>query len=87
MNTMLPKTRTPLLGLSLYELEMQIEQLQLPQFRARQLWRSVWRHGLTDFSDMTDLANLFNRCCPSIFMLTDHLSLAARIHQMGQLSG
>ena len=55
MNTILPETRTPLLGLSLYELEMQIEQLQLPRFRARQLWRWVWRHGLTDFSDMTDL--------------------------------
>ena len=55
MNMMLPETRTPLLGLSLYELEMQIEQLQLPRFRARQLWRWVWRHGLTDFSDMTDL--------------------------------
>ena len=55
VNTMLPETRTPLLGLSLYELEMQIEQLQLPRFRARQLWRWVWRHGLTDFSDMTDL--------------------------------
>ena len=55
MNTILPETRTPLLGLSLYELEMQIEQLQLPRFRARLLWRWVWRHGLTDFSDMTDL--------------------------------
>ena len=55
VNTMLPETRIPLLGLSLYELEMQMEQLQLPRFRARQLWRWVWRHGLTDFSDMTDL--------------------------------
>ena len=55
VNTMLPETRTPLLGLSIHELEMQIEQLQLPRFRARQLWRWVWRHGLTDFSDMTDL--------------------------------
>ncbi len=55
MNTMLPETRIPLLGLSLYELEMRIEQLQLPRFRARQLWRWIWRHGLTDFSDMTDL--------------------------------
>ncbi len=55
MNTMLPETRIPLLDLSLYELEMRIEQLQLPRFRARQLWRWIWRHGLTDFSDMTDL--------------------------------
>ncbi len=55
MDTIIPETRTPILGLCLDELEMRIEQLQLPRFRARQLWRWVWRHGLTDFSDMTDL--------------------------------
>ena len=47
--------RTPLLGLSQIELEEAITALQLPRFRARQLWRWVWRHGLTEFSDMTDL--------------------------------
>ena len=36
-------------------LEAEVERLQLPRFRARQLWRWVWRHGITDFSDMTDL--------------------------------
>ena len=55
MNTMLTETRTPLLDLSLDELVTRIEQLQLQRFRARQIWRWVWRHGLTDFSDMTDL--------------------------------
>ena len=55
MNEMLPHIRTSLLCLSLKELEERIEQLQLPRFRARQLWRWVWRHGLTEFSDMTDL--------------------------------
>ena len=55
MNNMPPETRASLLALSLEELEGQIEQLQLPRFRARQLWRWVWRHGLTEFSDMTDL--------------------------------
>ena len=55
MNNMPLETRASLLGLSLEELEGQIEQLQLPRFRARQLWRWVWRHGLTEFSDMTDL--------------------------------
>ena len=47
--------RTPLLGLSQIELEEAITALQLPRFRARQLWRWVWRHGVTEFSDMTDL--------------------------------
>jgi len=47
--------RTPLMGLSQIELEEPITALQLPRFRARQLWRWVWRHGVTEFSDMTDL--------------------------------
>ena len=47
--------RTPLLGLSQIELEEAVTALQLPRFRARQLWRWVWRHGVTEFSDMTDL--------------------------------
>ena len=47
--------RTPLLGLSQPELEQAVTALQLPRFRARQLWRWVWRHGVTEFSDMTDL--------------------------------
>ncbi len=47
--------RTPLMGLSQIELEEAITALQLPRFRARQLWRWVWRHGVSEFSDMTDL--------------------------------
>lgn len=55
MTSLLPDARTPLLGLPLDELEERVAQLQLPRFRARQLWRWVWRHGITDFADMTDL--------------------------------
>ena len=33
-----------------------LAELGMPAFRARQLWRWVWRHGLTEFDDMTDLA-------------------------------
>ena len=55
MNQLLPEARTPLLGLTLLELEERVSQLQLPRFRARQLWRWVWRHGLSEFADMTDL--------------------------------
>ena len=55
MNNMLAEIRTPLLSLSFEELKDHIERLQLPRFRAHQLWRWVWRHGVTEFSDMTDL--------------------------------
>ena len=52
---LLADMRLPLLGLDMAALEAEVERLQLPRFRARQLWRWVWRHGITDFSDMTDL--------------------------------
>ncbi|MEK9719317.1 MAG: 23S rRNA (adenine(2503)-C(2))-methyltransferase RlmN, partial [Candidatus Puniceispirillum sp.] len=47
--------RQNLLGLSLAELEARLVALGLPKFRARQVWRWVWRHGLTSFDEMTDL--------------------------------
>jgi len=47
--------RENLLGLSLAELEARLVSLGLPKFRARQVWRWVWRHGLTSFDEMTDL--------------------------------
>ena len=42
-------------GLDLAELTARVEALGFPAFRARQIWRWVWRHGLTRFDDMTDL--------------------------------
>ena len=47
--------KTSLLGLSSADLEDQITAAGLPKFRARQLWRWVWRHGLTNFDEMSDL--------------------------------
>jgi 23S rRNA (adenine2503-C2)-methyltransferase len=44
-----------LLGLSRAALEAEIATLGLPKFRAGQLWRWVWRHGLTNFAEMSDL--------------------------------
>ena len=44
-----------LLGLSQAALEAEITALSLPKFRAGQLWRWVWRHGLTNFAEMSDL--------------------------------
>ena len=44
-----------LLGLSQAALESEITAIGLPKFRAGQLWRWVWRHGLTNFAEMSDL--------------------------------
>jgi len=45
-----------ILGLTPPTLEEAIRAEGLPAFRARQIWRWVWRHGVTSFDDMTDLA-------------------------------
>lgn len=45
-----------ILGLTQSNLEEAVRALDLPAFRARQIWRWVWRHGVTSFDDMTDLA-------------------------------
>ena len=47
--------RINILGLSRAALEVEVTALGLPNFRARQLWRWVWRHGLTSFDEMSDL--------------------------------
>ena len=47
--------RQSLLGMSFDEVEAGVTALGLPRFRARQLWRRIWRHGQTDFGDMTEL--------------------------------
>lgn len=47
--------RRSLLSFEPDALEAEMIDLGLPKFRARQLWGWVWRHGVTDFSDMTDL--------------------------------
>jgi 23S rRNA (adenine2503-C2)-methyltransferase len=47
--------RQSLLGLSPADLEAQIVAAGLPKFRACQLWRWIWRHGLTNFDEMSDL--------------------------------
>ena len=47
--------RINILGLSRAALEAEVTALGLPKFRGRQLWRWVWRHGLTSFDEMSDL--------------------------------
>ena len=45
-----------LVGLSFSELEVKVMALGLPKFRAKQVWRWIWRHGLTNFDEMSDLS-------------------------------
>ena len=47
--------RVNILGLTHAALEDEVTALGLPRFRAKQLWRWVWRHGLTNFDEMSDL--------------------------------
>ena len=47
--------RQHLLGMTMDEVEEAVVAQGLPRFRARQLWRRIWRHGQTDFGDMTEL--------------------------------
>ena len=47
--------RRSVLEMSQSELEEAITAAGLPAFRARQLWRWVWRHGLTSFGEMSAL--------------------------------
>ena len=61
--------RVPLLGLSAAELEQAVVAAGLPKFRARQLWRWVWRHGLTSFDEMSDLGKPVRQTFSEMFSL------------------
>ena len=61
--------RVPLLGLSAAELEQAVVAAGLPKFRARQLWRWVWRHGLTSFEEMSDLGKPVRQTFSEMFSL------------------
>ncbi len=61
--------RVPLLGLSAAELEQAVVAAGLPKFRSRQLWRWVWRHGLTSFEEMSDLSKPVRQTFSEMFSL------------------
>jgi 23S rRNA (adenine2503-C2)-methyltransferase len=42
-------------GLELAEIEVLFDARQIPRFHARQVFRWVWKRGVTNFADMTDL--------------------------------
>ncbi len=54
-----PKTdatgRTPLIGLSLEELEQTLGQLGFPKFRSKQIWHWIYQRGAADFEAMNNV--------------------------------
>ena len=62
--------KVDILGLTAEELETTIRAEGLPAFRARQIWRWVWRHGVTRFEDMTDLARPVREQLSAGFMVS-----------------
>ncbi|MEC9166067.1 MAG: 23S rRNA (adenine(2503)-C(2))-methyltransferase RlmN, partial [Pseudomonadota bacterium] len=48
--------KVDLIGLSRAELVTEMARMQLPRFRADQLWHWIYHKGVTDFSAMTTLA-------------------------------
>ena len=59
-----------LLGLGQDALADAIKAEGLPAFRARQIWRWVWRHGVTSFDDMTDLGKSVREALSGRFMIS-----------------
>ena len=61
--------RIALLGMDIAELEAAATEAGLQKFRARQLWRWVWRHGLTSFDEMSDLGKPVREQFAAMFSL------------------
>jgi 23S rRNA (adenine2503-C2)-methyltransferase len=59
MDSLLPDTRIPLVGLSRDELAAEMATIGAEKFRARQLWHWIYHRGATDFALMTTLAKGF----------------------------
>ena len=48
--------KTDLAGLELKELEQFVQSLGHKKFHARQIYQWIWKRGVTDFSEMTNLS-------------------------------
>ena len=57
----------------------------LPAFRARQIWRWVWRHGVTEFSDMTDLGKSVREVLASKFIISRPLVTSRQVSNDGTI--
>ncbi|MCA8910044.1 MAG: 23S rRNA (adenine(2503)-C(2))-methyltransferase RlmN, partial [Rhodospirillaceae bacterium] len=69
-----------LVGLSRAELTAAMAALGEPAFRARQLWSWIYRRGVTDFAEMTDLGK------PLRARLTEHFCVGRPEVERAQVS-
>ena len=74
-----------LLGLTTDALADVIKAEGLPAFRARQIWRWVWRHGVTEFSDMTDLGKPVREVLASKFIISRPLVSSRQVSNDGTI--
>ena len=74
-----------LLGLTADALAEVIKAEGLPAFRARQIWRWVWRHGVTEFSDMTDLGKSVREVLASKFIISRPLVSSRQVSNDGTI--
>ena len=74
-----------LLGLTADALAEVIKAEGLPAFRARQIWRWVWRHGVTEFSDMTDLGKSVREELASKFIISRPLVTSRQVSNDGTI--
>lgn len=66
-----------IIGLSLEELHLLVQSLDLPSFRAKQLWTWCYQKGARSFEDMSDLSKPLRSLLNEQFSLErPHLSLA-----------
>ena len=59
-----------LTALSFAELTNAVTECGLPKFRAKQIWSWIWRHGVTDFQDMNNIAKPVRAELAKYFVIT-----------------
>ena len=56
ISTLGNNTKTNLLGLTKAEIKSLLNKINLPNFRASQIWNWIYRSGTTDFNEMTNIS-------------------------------
>ena len=62
--------RVDLSGLDLAEMESLFDEQGHPRFHARQVYRWIWKRGVTDFAQMTDLSRALRAALAGTFVIT-----------------
>lgn len=65
-----PDSRTDLIGLERSALQAALAELDLPKFRANQVWHWIYHRGVTDFEAMTTLAKPLRARLAKVFRIS-----------------